>query len=95
MTGIVSSIAFVTPDGTITIDSSDGTGKRYRFITAGPAILAQQGFTHDSVKPGDQVMITGFLAHGGEAVDGLITGQAMTITGPDGRKLYDRAEIPK
>lgn len=93
VTGIVSSIAFVAPDGTITVDSSDGTGKRYRFVTAGPAILAAQGFTHDSLRPGEQVTITGVLANGGEADDGLITARATTITGPDGRKLFDRATL--
>jgi hypothetical protein len=93
VTGIVSSIAFVVPDGTITVDSSDGSGKRYRFVTAGPAILAAQGFTHDSLKPGDQVTITGMLANGGETVDGLITARATAITGPDGRKLFDRALV--
>jgi hypothetical protein len=91
VTGIVSSIAFVVPAGTITVDSSDGTGKRYRFMTAGPAELAQQGFTHGSLRLGEQVTITGVLANGGEAVDGLITARATTVTGPDGRKLFDRA----
>jgi hypothetical protein len=95
VTGIVSSIAFVVPAGTITVDSSDGTGKRYRFMTARPTELATQGFTHGSLKPGDQVTITGILANSGEIADGLITASATTITGPDGRKLFDRAEIPK
>jgi hypothetical protein len=93
VTGIVASIAFVTPAGTITVDSSDGTGNRYRFITAGPAELTAQGFTHDSLRPGDQVTITGVPANGGEIDDGLITARATTITGPDGRKLFDRATL--
>jgi hypothetical protein len=93
VTGVVASIAFVTPAGTITVDSTDGTGKRYRFMTAGPAELATQGFTHDSLKPGDQVTITGMPANGGETVDGLITARATTVTGPDGRKLFDRAML--
>jgi hypothetical protein len=94
MTGTVSSIAFVVPVGTITVDSSDGSGKRYRFITAGPAELAGQGFTHDSLQPGAQVTISGVLANGGESVDGLITASASTITLSDGRKVFDRAALP-
>jgi hypothetical protein len=94
VTGTVTSIAFVAPVGTITVESTDGTGKRYRFVTAGPAELAAQGFTHDSLKVGDQVTITGIPANGGETVDGLITARATSITGPDGRKLFDRAALP-
>jgi len=91
VTGVVASIAFVTPAGTITVDSTDGTGKRYRFFTAGPAETGAQGFTHDSLRPGDQVTITGILANGGQTTDGMITASATKITGPDGRKLFDRA----
>jgi hypothetical protein len=95
VTGIVASIAFVTPAGTITVDSNDGSGKRYRFIIAGPAETALQGFTNGSLRVGDQVTITGMPANGGETVDGMITARATTITGPDGRKIFDRAAIPK
>jgi hypothetical protein len=89
--GIVASIAFVVPEGTITVDSADGTGKRYRFFTAGPAETARQGFTHDSLRVGDMVTITGVLANGGETFNDLITARATTIAGPDGRKIFDRA----
>ncbi len=52
--------------------------------------------TRASLSPGDEVTVTGNLAAGSQTLpDGTIAASALTITRADGRKLFDRAEIPK
>ena len=80
------------PGGSISVDPMDGTGRRYTFLTSGPAELAKQGMTKVSLRIGDQVTITGALASGGQTLsDGTVAARADTITNADGRKLFDRA----
>jgi hypothetical protein len=90
--GVISKQTMVFPNGSISVDPMDGTGKRYTFLTASPADLAKQGMTKVSLRPGDQVTVTGVLAMGGQTLgDGTVAARADTITATGGRKLFDRA----
>src|SRR5690242_5914500 len=41
-----------------------GTSEKYAFSTAGVPAMAKQGFTRFTLKPGDEVIVTGILANG-------------------------------
>jgi hypothetical protein len=94
--GTVSRVEWFNPQASVSVDSQDGTGKRYTFATAAPNELVRQGSGRDSLKLGDEVTITGLLATGGQTLpDGTIAASATTVTQADGRRVFDRAAIQK
>jgi Family of unknown function (DUF6152) len=91
----VSKVEWVNPNATISVDPKDGSGKRYTFLMASPNMLIKQGMTRVSLKPGDEVTVTGIVSTGGQILpDGTIAASASTITRADGRQLFDRAALP-
>ena len=85
----------VNPNATISVDPKDGSGKRYTFLMASPNMLLKQGMTRVSLKPGDEVTVTGIISTGGQTLpDGTIAASASTVTLSDGRKVFDRAALP-
>jgi tetratricopeptide (TPR) repeat protein len=92
--GTAFKVEWINPLVAISVESQDGTGKRYTFATASPNQLVQQGATRASVKLGDEVTITGLLATGGQTMpDGTIAASATTVTRADGRKVFDRSAV--
>jgi hypothetical protein len=86
---------WTNPDAAVSVDPKDGSGKRYTFLMASPNQLLKQGMTRVSLKPGDEVTITGVLSTGGQTMpDGTIAASAATITRADGTKLFDRSTLP-
>jgi hypothetical protein len=82
--GVVTRIDWENPHVHYYVDVTgpDGTVVNWVCETGGPARLARRGWTHDSLKPGDQVVVRGFLAKdGSHAADGR------EVTLPDGRKI--------
>src|ERR1700678_3228410 len=82
--GVVTRIDWENPHVHYYIDVTDpdGTVVNWACETGGPARLARRGWTHDSLKPGDKVVVRGFLAKdGSHAADGR------EVTLPDGRKI--------
>jgi hypothetical protein len=82
--GVVTRIDWENPHVHYYVDvtSPDGTVVNWACETGGPARLARKGWTHDSLKVGDMVVVQGFLAKdGSHAVDGR------QVRLPDGRKI--------
>jgi hypothetical protein len=82
--GVVTRIDWENPHVHYYIDVTgpDGTVVNWGCETGGPARLARRGWTHDSLKPGDKVIVHGFMAKdGSHAADGR------EVTLPDGRKI--------
>ena len=64
------------------VAGADGTIVNWICETGGPTRLARRGWTHDSLKPGDSVIVHGFPAKdASHAVDGR------QVTLADGRKI--------
>jgi hypothetical protein len=84
--GTVTSIQWINPHATIDIDVNDTTGKAQKYIveSVSPLGLSRRGWTKDSIKPGDQITVTGNLSQNGTHILRLKkivlpTGQAFTI----------------
>lgn len=65
--GKVTQYRFTNPHGTIALDvkKPDGSVEKWRAETNAPVILTRRGWTRDSVKPGDEVTITGWPSRDG------------------------------
>jgi Family of unknown function (DUF6152) len=82
--GVVTRIDWENPHVHYYVDVADpdGTVVNWACETGGPARLARRGWTHDSLKVGDKVVVQGFVAKdGSHAADGR------QVTLPDGRKI--------
>jgi Family of unknown function (DUF6152) len=82
--GVVTRIDWENPHVHYFVDVAgpDGTVVNWSCETGGPARLARKGWTQDSLKPGDKVVVHGYVAKdGSHAADG----RAVTL--PDGRKI--------
>jgi len=95
--GKATTIMFMNPAGIIMVDPGNG-GERYRFVTASPTQTIKQGFTKGSIKPGDEIVVTGILAADGGAVEEgpagkVIAAQAATISLANGTLVFDRAKV--
>ena len=60
--GIVRAMQWVNPQSLLVVDGVDGNA--WGFTLAAPNAMVRGGLTKNTVRPGDQVMITGFLATG-------------------------------
>jgi hypothetical protein len=85
MKGVVTKVAWANPHVYFYIDVKDGKGDivNWGCETGGPGGLRRAGWTHDSMKPGDQVTVDGYLAK-----DGSHLIDARNVTLPDGRKVF-------
>jgi hypothetical protein len=82
--GVVTRIDWENPHVHYLVDVAgpDGTVVNWSCETGGPARLARKGWTQDSLKPGDKVVVRGYVAKdGSHAADGR------EVTLPDGRKI--------
>jgi hypothetical protein len=94
LTGTVTKVEWLNPHARFYIDVMDDNGKVTNWnLELGPiVILVRQGWRKDSLKPGDQVTVEGFLAKDGNAL-----ANARRVTLPDGRRVFagSSAENPK
>jgi len=83
--GTVTQVEWVNPHSWVHVDVTDENGKvtAWSCETAPPNMLYRQGWRRDSLKPGDQVVVEGFLAK-----DGSNTMSARSVVTPDGKKLF-------
>lgn len=86
--GKVTNFDWVNPHSWLYIDVSDDKGAAVNWAceTAPPNILYRMGWRKDSLKPGDEVVVEGFLAK-----DGTHTLNARTVQTPDGRRYFTGA----
>ena len=82
--GVVTRVDWENPHVHFFVDvaGTDGTVVNWVCETGGPTRLARRGWTRDSLKPGDRVIVHGFPAKdASHAVDGR------QVTLADGRKI--------
>jgi len=83
--GVVVKWEMINPHGWVTMDVSAADGKTTRWMieTSNPNGLMRLGWTKNSLKPGDEVTVEGYLAK-----DGSSTANAARITLADGTKEF-------
>jgi hypothetical protein len=83
--GVVTKIAWANPHVYFYVDvkQGDGTVVNWACETNGPNGLIRQGWKRDSLKEGDRVTVSAYLAK-----DGSKTVDARMVTLPDGRKVF-------
>jgi len=83
--GVVVRWEMINPHGWITMDvgAADGKTTRWMIETSNPNGLMRLGWTKNSLKPGDEVTVEGYLAK-----DGSSTANAARITLADGTKVF-------
>jgi hypothetical protein len=82
--GVVTRIDWENPHVFFYVDVTDAEGAvvNWKCETRGPNGLARQGWTRDSLKTGDKVIIHGFLARDASH---MVDGRKVTLA--DGRKI--------
>ena len=89
--GVVAKLAWVNPHAYVYVDVKDENGKvtTWAFESLSPNALAQQGWTRNSLKAGDQVTVDGFLAKDGKPLaDGSMHANSRKITLADGKTVF-------
>ena len=90
--GRITMAHFAVPGSTgmITVQTDSD---RYVFLTARTRDLAKQGFSRFSVSPGQELIVTGVAAKGGERMENFIAARADAIAAVDGKTLFNRADL--
>ena len=90
VTGTVAKIDWTNPHIHFYIDVKDDTGKvvNWKFETASPSNLFRRGFKKDTIKPGMQVTLEGYLAK-----DGSPTANGQKLHMPDGNVIILGTEV--
>lgn len=85
-TGMVKEIEWVNPHGFVHVEvtDDDGTVSTYRIIIGAPISLYRQGWKKESVPPGTVVHFEGSRARNPNSRN--VNG---TVTGPDGKELWE------
>ena len=67
LTGVVQEFRFSNPHGTLamTVKGKTGETEQWKAETNSPSILLRRGWTKDSIKVGDTVTMTGWVARDG------------------------------
>jgi len=83
--GVVVRWEMINPHGWITmgVTAADGSTKQWMVETSNPNGLMRLGWTKNSLKPGDEITVDGYLAK-----DGSSTANAARITLADGSKVF-------
>jgi hypothetical protein len=83
--GVVMKWEMINPHGWITMDvrAADGTTTQWMIETSNPNGLMRLGWTKNSLKPGDEITVEGYLSK-----DGSSTANAARITLADGSKVF-------
>jgi hypothetical protein len=89
--GTINKLEWVNPHAYIFIDVKDAGGKQatYAFETLSPNALSRQGWNRNSLKPGEEVTIDGFMAKDGKPLaDGSIHANSRSVTRANGAKVF-------
>jgi Family of unknown function (DUF6152) len=89
--GTIQKLEWVNPHAYFWVESKDDAGKAtvFAFETLSPNALARQGWNRNSLKPGEQVVVEGYLAKDGKPLaDGSIHANSKLVTRADGRKVF-------
>jgi hypothetical protein len=90
LSGTVTRFDMVNPHSWIYIDvkSENGSIVNWKFETASPSNLYRRGFKKDTIKPGMQVTLEGYLAK-----DGSPTANGQKLHMPDGAVIILGTEV--
>jgi hypothetical protein len=82
--GTVTKFDWVNPHSRLFLDVKDDSGKvtAWEFETGNPTSMQRNGWKRDTLKPGDQVVVTGFRAK-----DGANIAAASSVSTADGKRL--------
>src|SRR5262245_59705966 len=82
--GVVTKVEYENPHISFFIDVKDAAGRvtNWGFEAASPSALKAQGWTRDSIKPGDYIIVNAYRARNGTPF-----AAARTLTLRNGRKL--------
>jgi hypothetical protein len=85
LTGSVTKVEWLNPHARFYMDVKDDKGNvtNWEFELGSPNGLARHGWTRNSMKPGDQIIVDGYLAK-----DGSNLANARNVKLADGRKLF-------
>ena len=85
LVGPVTKIDWINPHARFFVDVKDANGKvvNWEVELAAPAMLMRRGWTRNSLKLGESVTVSAFLAK-----DGSNLANASTVTLVDGRKVF-------
>jgi hypothetical protein len=85
LNGTISKVEMVNPHGWIYVDvkTPAGTVEHWACETGAPNALIRRGWTRDSLKPGDVIIVDGFRAK-----DGSTTMNARSVTFPNGKSVF-------
>ena len=85
LAGTVTKVEWMNPHARFYVDVKDENGKvtNWNFELGPITILLKQGWRKNSLKPGDQVTVEGFLA---KDADGVANARKVTL--PDGRRVF-------
>ena len=99
--GKVTQVVWANPETYVVIEGTDGN--KWAFTVAAPNAMFRSGFTKDSLKLGEELMIGGFMAKGATEncpaalpnacatlQNGALHASASIITASDGKVLFDR-----
>ena len=85
LTGTVTKMEWINPHSWIHLEVKGPDGKPVAWMieTGPPNALLRRGFTKNSLPPGTEIVVEGFLAK-----DGSNTGNGRDLTFADGRRLF-------
>lgn len=83
-TGTVTKVEWTNPHARFYMDVNDkGKTTNWEFEIGAPAMLMRNGWTRNSLKPGDKIVVDSYLAK-----DGTNLGNARTVKTVEGKKLF-------
>jgi hypothetical protein len=89
LTGVVTVLQWTNPHAHIHLDVTDGgTVTPWDFELGSPNALVRRGWSRTSLKPGDHITISGYLAK-----DGAHLANARSVTLSDGRTIFAGSSI--
>jgi hypothetical protein len=72
----------------------NGGSEKYAFSTAGVPAMAKQGFSRFTMRPGEEIIVTGVLAKRDLKIGpGFTAARADLITKSDGSRVFDRTRL--
>jgi hypothetical protein len=91
VSGTVTKMEWMNPHARFYVDVQDQTGKvtNWNFELGAIPVLLKQGWKRDSLKPGDQITVEGFLAKDGSKS----MANARKVTLPDGRRVFGGSSV--
>lgn len=91
VSGTVTKMEWMNPHARFYVDVQDQSGKvtNWNFELGAIPVLLKQGWKRDSLKPGDQVTVEGYLAKDGSKS----MANARKVTLPDGRRVFGGSSV--